>query len=77
MAGSILLIIALSLFGLAVAFFYMKKVTSIPIDLGLNPEESGNLPGSEQSLSVVVHDYSPSIPVPVVPKCADKHGFPS
>ncbi len=43
MAGSVILIIALSLFGLAVAFFYMKKVTSIPIDLGLNPEESGKL----------------------------------
>src|SRR6478735_3207650 len=43
MAGSVLLIIALSLFGLAVAFFYMKKVTSIPIDLGLNSEEGGKL----------------------------------
>jgi K(+)-stimulated pyrophosphate-energized sodium pump len=43
MAGSVILIIALSLFGLAVAFYYMKKVTSIPIDLGLNPEESSKL----------------------------------
>jgi len=30
----------LALLGLAIAFFYMKKVTSIPVDLGLNPEES-------------------------------------
>ncbi|MES2606950.1 MAG: sodium/proton-translocating pyrophosphatase, partial [Pseudomonadota bacterium] len=43
MAGSILLIIALSLFGLAVAFFYMKKVTSIPLDLGLDKESSDRL----------------------------------
>ena len=40
MAGSTILIIALSLFGLAVSFFYMKKVTAIPLDLGLNKEES-------------------------------------
>jgi len=33
----------LALLGLAIAFFYMKKVTSIPVDLGLNPEESKKL----------------------------------
>lgn len=33
----------LSLLGLAIAFFYMKKVTSIPIDLGLNEEDSVKL----------------------------------
>ena len=43
MAGSTILIIALSLFGLAVSFFYMKKVTAIPLDLGLNKEESDRL----------------------------------
>jgi len=43
MAGSIILIIALSVFGLAVAFFYMKKVTSIPLDLGLDKESSDKL----------------------------------
>ena len=41
--GSTLLIIALSLFGLGVAFYYMKRVTSIPLDLGLNKEESEKL----------------------------------
>jgi H(+)-translocating pyrophosphatase len=41
--GSTLLIIALSLFGLGVAFYYMKKVTSVPLDLGLNKEESEKL----------------------------------
>jgi K(+)-stimulated pyrophosphate-energized sodium pump len=43
MAGSTLIIILLSLFGLGIAFFYMKKVTGIPIDLGLNSEESSKL----------------------------------
>src|SRR5688572_6024769 len=43
MAGSTLIIILLSLFGLGVAFFYMKKVLAIPIDLGLNSEESTKL----------------------------------
>lgn len=33
----------LALLGLAIAFFYMKKVTSIPVDLGLNEEESKKL----------------------------------
>ena len=43
MAGSTLLIIALSLFGLAVSFYYMKKVTSIQLDKGLNKEEGDKL----------------------------------
>jgi K(+)-stimulated pyrophosphate-energized sodium pump len=34
---------ALSLFGLAVAFFYMKKVTSIPLDMGLNEKDGARL----------------------------------
>ena len=33
----------LALLGLAIAFYYMKKVTSIPVDLGLNEEESKKL----------------------------------
>ena len=37
------LIILLSLFGIGVAFFYMKKVIDVPIDLGLNKEESDKL----------------------------------
>ncbi|MES2625530.1 MAG: V-type H(+)-translocating pyrophosphatase [Pseudomonadota bacterium] len=43
MAGSTLIIILLSLFGLGTAFFYMKKVTRIPIDLGLSSEEGVKL----------------------------------
>ncbi len=41
--SSTLLIIVLSLFGLGVALFYMKKVSSIPLDLGLNKEEGDKL----------------------------------
>ena len=33
----------LALLGLAIAFFYMKKVTSIPVDMGLNADESKRL----------------------------------
>lgn len=33
----------LSLLGLAIAFFYMKKVTSVPIDLGLDEKDSKRL----------------------------------
>ncbi len=40
---TIALIIILSLLGLAIAFYYMKKVTSIPVDLGLNQEEGERL----------------------------------
>jgi K(+)-stimulated pyrophosphate-energized sodium pump len=40
---TIALIFILSLMGLAIAFYYMKKVTSIPLDLGLDAEESGRL----------------------------------
>ncbi len=40
---TIALIFILSLLGLAIAFYYMKKVTSIPLDLGLDAEESGRL----------------------------------
>ncbi len=38
-----LIITALGLFGLAVAFFYMKKVTAIPLDLGLDEKDSKRL----------------------------------
>jgi K(+)-stimulated pyrophosphate-energized sodium pump len=34
---------ALALLGLAIAFYYMKRVTSIPIDLGLEEEDSKRL----------------------------------
>lgn len=43
MFGVIGIIIILSLFGLCVSFYYMKKVISVPIDLGLNEEESTRL----------------------------------
>jgi|TARA_B110000305_G_C19460227_1_gene653764 H(+)-translocating pyrophosphatase len=43
MPGAVSIIILLSLFGIAVAFFYMKKVIDIPIDLGLEKEESDKL----------------------------------
>ena len=33
----------LALLGLAVAFFYMKKVTSVPLDMGLNEEDGKRL----------------------------------
>jgi Na+/H+-translocating membrane pyrophosphatase len=33
----------LSLLGLAIAFFYMKKVISVPVDMGLNAEDSKRL----------------------------------
>jgi hypothetical protein len=40
MAGSTVLIILLSLFGLGTAYYYMKKVTSIQLDLGLNKDRA-------------------------------------
>lgn len=40
---TIAIIFILSLLGLAIAFFYMKKVTNIPLDLGLDADESGRL----------------------------------
>ena len=43
MLGATGLIILLSLFGIGVAFFYMKRVTDIPVDLGLGKEESDRL----------------------------------
>ena len=43
MLGAVSIIILLSLFGIGVAFFYMKKVIDIPIDLGLEKEESDKL----------------------------------
>jgi H(+)-translocating pyrophosphatase len=43
MLGATGLIILLSLFGIGVAFFYMKKVNDIPVDLGLGKEESDRL----------------------------------
>ncbi|NBS24693.1 MAG: V-type H(+)-translocating pyrophosphatase [Gammaproteobacteria bacterium] len=43
MLGATSLIILLSLFGLGVAFFYMKKVTDIPVDMGLEKEDSDKL----------------------------------
>ncbi len=43
MAVSIYLIVLLALLGIGIAFFYMKKVTSIPLDLGLNKEQADRL----------------------------------
>jgi len=43
MLGATSLIILLSLFGIGLAFFYMKKVTDIPLDLGLDKEDSVRL----------------------------------
>ena len=43
MLDAVSIIILLSLFGIGVAFFYMKKVIDIPIDLGLDKEESDKL----------------------------------
>ncbi|MAY02339.1 MAG: sodium-translocating pyrophosphatase [Gammaproteobacteria bacterium] len=40
---TIALIIILSLLGIGIAFYYMKKVISIPIDLGLSQEEGERL----------------------------------
>jgi K(+)-stimulated pyrophosphate-energized sodium pump len=40
---TIALIFILSLLGLGIAFYYMKKVNSIPLDLGLDAEESSRL----------------------------------
>ena len=40
---TITLTTALSLLGLAIAFFYMKKVTSIPLDLGLEEKDAKRL----------------------------------
>lgn len=43
MSVSVGIIILLSLFGIGVAYYYMKKVTSIPMDMGLNQEESDRM----------------------------------
>ncbi len=40
---TITIIIILSLLGLAIAFYYMKQVMGIPIDLGLDKEESDRI----------------------------------
>ena len=40
---SITVTTALSLMGLVIAFFYMKKVTSVPLDMGLNEKDSKRL----------------------------------
>jgi K(+)-stimulated pyrophosphate-energized sodium pump len=43
MYGITMIITALGLFGLAVAFFYMKRVTSIPLDMGLDEKDAARL----------------------------------
>ena len=40
---TITLTTALALLGLAIAFFYMKKVTSVPLDLGLEEKDASRL----------------------------------
>ena len=37
---TILITVALSLLGLAIALFYMKKVNDVPVDMGLEPDQS-------------------------------------
>ncbi|MDT8398270.1 MAG: V-type H(+)-translocating pyrophosphatase [Pseudomonadales bacterium] len=62
MAGSIYTIVFLSLLGIGVAFFYMKKVTAIPLDLGLDPEPAGRLRTihgaiSEGAMAFLMQEY--------------------
>ena len=40
---TLILTTALSLLGLAIAFFYMKKVNSVPLDLGLEEKDANRL----------------------------------
>ena len=40
---TILITVALSLLGLAIALFYMKKVNDVPVDIGLEPDQSERL----------------------------------
>ena len=40
---TILITVALSLLGLAIALFYMKKVNDVPVDMGLEPDQSERL----------------------------------
>ena len=40
---TILITMALSLLGLAIALFYMKKVNDVPVDMGLEPDQSERL----------------------------------
>jgi len=40
---TILITVALSLLGLAIALFYMKKVNDTPVDMGLEPDQSERL----------------------------------
>ncbi len=43
MSTTILITVALSLLGLAIALFYMKRVTDIPVDMGLDAKDSERL----------------------------------
>src|SRR5690606_37332082 len=43
MLGSVSIIILLSLLGLGIAFFYMKRVVAVRLDLGLDKGEAGRL----------------------------------
>jgi K(+)-stimulated pyrophosphate-energized sodium pump len=43
MYGITLTITALGLFGLAIAFFYMKRVISVPLEMGLNEQDATRL----------------------------------
>ena len=40
---TILITVALSLLGLAIALFYMKKVNEVPVDMGLEPDQAERL----------------------------------
>src|SRR5690606_41501057 len=62
MAGSTVLIILLSLFGLGTAFYYMKKISGIPLDLGLDKELSDKLKLihgaiAERAMAFLKHEY--------------------
>src|SRR5690554_4656209 len=43
MSFTVAVIILLSLLGLGIAFYYMRKVSAIPLDMGLDAEESGRI----------------------------------
>lgn len=43
MSVTIVVTTVLSLMGLGIAFFYMRKVTSIPLDMGLNEADGARL----------------------------------
>ena len=49
MSATISITTILSLLGLAIAYFYMKKVTAIPLDLGLEEKDGTRLKFSKDA----------------------------